>query len=273
MEQPKPFRYPLLLVHGLGGFDQIRVDLVKKLAVRIDYFRGVRELYRHHGVGEVYSAQLPPSGSIRQRALVLRDFIQDQVRENRIHLVAHSMGGLDSRDYISHLGGDRRVCSLTTLGTPHRGSPIANLTLDALINPFAVLIRQFNMRDLVARLHARTAAHRDLRPEACAEFNARTPDAPEVRYFSYAGNPPASAVHLILRPTHQILLRRGDGGANDGLVTVSSARWTGFRGQVPADHLSLVGWQFLDSPRRHFDPEAFYLDLLEDLRSAETGAT
>ena len=56
-------------------------------------------------------------------------------------------------------------------------------------------------------------------------------------------------------------------------MTVTSARWTGFRGQVAADHLSLVGWQFLDPPRRHFDPDAFYLGLLDDLRSAEAGAT
>ena len=40
-------------------------------------------------------------------------------------LVGHSMGGLLARQYIQHKGGDRRVKSLTTLGTPHHGTPTA----------------------------------------------------------------------------------------------------------------------------------------------------
>lgn len=40
----------------------------------------------------------------------------------KIHIVAHSMGGLVSREYLQHLGGHARCLSLTTLATPHHGT-------------------------------------------------------------------------------------------------------------------------------------------------------
>jgi triacylglycerol lipase len=39
-----------------------------------------------------------------------------------VHVVAHSMGGLISRQYLQHLGGHQRCASLTTLATPHHGT-------------------------------------------------------------------------------------------------------------------------------------------------------
>lgn len=42
-----------------------------------------------------------------------------------IHIVGHSLGGLIARRYIHDYGGHRRVKSLTTLGTPHKGTPVA----------------------------------------------------------------------------------------------------------------------------------------------------
>lgn len=40
----------------------------------------------------------------------------------KIHIVAHSMGGLVSRYYLQHLGGHEHCQSLTTLATPHHGT-------------------------------------------------------------------------------------------------------------------------------------------------------
>lgn len=42
--------------------------------------------------------------------------------EDKIDLIAHSAGGLVARYFIKRLGGDRRVHSLITLGTPHQGT-------------------------------------------------------------------------------------------------------------------------------------------------------
>ena len=43
----------------------------------------------------------------------------------KVHVVGHSKGGLIARRYVQHYGGDRRVKSLITLGTPHHGTPTA----------------------------------------------------------------------------------------------------------------------------------------------------
>lgn len=44
---------------------------------------------------------------------------------DRLHIVGHSKGGLIARRYVQAFGGDKRVKSLITLGTPHHGTPTA----------------------------------------------------------------------------------------------------------------------------------------------------
>ena len=39
----------------------------------------------------------------------------------KVNIIAHSKGGLDSRYAISILGMDKYTASLTTISTPHRG--------------------------------------------------------------------------------------------------------------------------------------------------------
>ncbi|MCB9759281.1 MAG: alpha/beta fold hydrolase [Alphaproteobacteria bacterium] len=45
------------------------------------------------------------------------------------HIIGHSKGGLIARHYVQRLGGDARVRSLITLGTPHHGTPTALLAV------------------------------------------------------------------------------------------------------------------------------------------------
>lgn len=73
---------------------------------------------------------------------------------DRFHIVGHSQGGLVARLYIQQLGGDRRVKSLVTLGTPHHGTPTA--FIGALLmgggvlsrSPFALMPRSRLVRGL-----------------------------------------------------------------------------------------------------------------------------
>ena len=65
------------------------------------------------------------SGQLKQRveeALV-------QTGASKVHIIAHSMGGLDSRRMIVDLGMADKVASLTTIGTPHRGTILADHVL------------------------------------------------------------------------------------------------------------------------------------------------
>jgi triacylglycerol lipase len=268
-------RLPILLVHGLGGFDQIRLELIRRHPLEIPYFRGVPETLRAAGVADVFAAALPPGGSVADRGAALASFVRGNMPDGRFHIVAHSMGGLDARHYIANLGGGQRVASLTTLGAPHRGSALACITADYLLGAFEGLIGRLGLAEAVKRLQAATAAHRDLRPDDCARFNEATPDDPRVAYFSRAGEPSAGLLTWILLLPYQALLSgpfaEGNLGPNDGLVTVASAHWGTWRGAVPADHLGLVGWQFTPAQRKAFDVAAFYRSLLPDLADAEAG--
>ncbi len=51
--------------------------------------------------------------------------ICDKYDLDRFHVIGHSKGGLVARSYVQHHGGDRRVKSLVTLGSPHHGTPTA----------------------------------------------------------------------------------------------------------------------------------------------------
>lgn len=59
--------------------------------------------------------------------------ICEQTGHDRVHVVGHSLGGLIARYHVQRQGGDQRVESLVTLGTPHRGSVLAHVLPTPLV--------------------------------------------------------------------------------------------------------------------------------------------
>jgi triacylglycerol lipase len=188
---------------------------------------------------------LRPAGSIVERAHDLKAYLNDlqhpAVFGQRVHLIAHSMGGLDARYMIARLGMAPRIVSLTTIGTPHHGSPIADV-VSAGTHP---LLSRF-----VEHLGVDIRGLADLTTAACERFNLEVLDVPTVPYFSIAGRftPP----HLLGAPvgilglSHDVLQARA--GDNDGLVAVQSAtfgqcrqRWT-FLETWEGNHFRLINW-------------------------------
>jgi acetyl-CoA carboxylase carboxyl transferase subunit beta len=51
----------------------------------------------------------------------------------RVHVVGHSLGGLVARYYVQRMGGDSRVHTLVTLGSPHSGTNAAYLLPQRLV--------------------------------------------------------------------------------------------------------------------------------------------
>ena len=67
---------------------------------------------------------LSRTGSIFSRAERLDGQLQSYARGRGVNFLAHSMGGLDCRHLISHIRpAEYAPLSLTTISTPHRGSP------------------------------------------------------------------------------------------------------------------------------------------------------
>jgi triacylglycerol lipase len=195
-----------------------------------------------------------------------------------LHLVGHSMGGLDSRYAISTLGVGDVVATLTTISSPHRGSPLADYVLeDTVFGPSTLEILQ-NILGSVAPSgddEATRGAVVDLSEGAAPAFNAANPDDPDVRYISWAGlatvggadNPNAGAcgesiptpdsLGFQFVPIASIVGKGDEDLAHDGLVPVGSAVWGDFRGCVAADHIDEVGVAFDDA----FDAPAFFREV------------
>ena len=105
---------PIVLVPGLFGVNHIRVGGM----TLFEYFAGIPELLSRAG-NRVLSPALNPVGGVAERAQQLKEFIDREAGGDDVHILAHSMGGLDARYMISRLDMSKRVISLTTLGTPH----------------------------------------------------------------------------------------------------------------------------------------------------------
>src|SRR5438876_5200182 len=106
-------RSPIVLVHGLLGYDRLKL-YGWTLA---SYFANIPEFLAKPG-NRILVAQLTPTGGVAERAAQLKLFLEREVGSEPVHVLAHSMGGLDARFMISQLGMAERVLTLTTLGTP-----------------------------------------------------------------------------------------------------------------------------------------------------------
>ena len=145
----------------------------------IEYFRGLPEVYR-----DALFPKVPVNAHISERAPLLAEQIQKRFPNGDIHVIAHSMGGLDTRYLLAKklLGLDQRIKSLSTISTPHRGSPVADLLLGLPGIDATPLQRFLNHFPAVG-----SGALDDLSTKAAVTFNQEIKDAPGVRYLSYFG--------------------------------------------------------------------------------------
>jgi triacylglycerol lipase len=236
----------IVLVHGILGF---------RVKFGIEYFRSVAEHFREKGL-KVFPPILDPTKGIEYRGGQLRDQINAAFGNgtldpaSRTHIIAHSMGGLDSRWMLSPANPNKiqaAVRSLTTISTPHRGSPIADL-IDhpESLSPFPHLpfgSIQNPLQPILNALGISLDGLRDLTAQSCQTFSAKYADDPAVAYFSVAGSgrghfPETAGAFLLL---HRYISAQ-TGQANDGAVAVGSAQWGTFDPNTwPCDHGEEVG--------------------------------
>jgi triacylglycerol lipase len=244
--RPEPERVAFL--HGFAGFAEVGVGPVSSA-----YFRGVAERLRERGVRAAF-IRVSPFASIGTRAAELAAAVR-ALGAGRTHLVAHSMGGLDARFAVTHLGLDEHVASLVTIATPHGGTPLADAG--------ARLVRGSRV------LSESLASVLDLTTERMRAFEADTPDMCTVQYASIAVSPGRGSrgVGPWLLPTYRWLRR--EAGDNDGVVPLASQRRGRVLGHLDADHWSAVGWGRFDAPSFY---ERLVLELLAGRGLAERQA-
>lgn len=196
----------------------------------LDYFPGIREQLEASG-NRVYSARVSPMGGIARRAADLKRFLEAEIPDGHVHIIGHSMGGLDARYMISRLGMSERVRSLTTIATPHRGSAFADWAVQRLSRMLIPISRLMRLP---------LQAFYDLMTDSCRRFNEDVPNAPGVSYYSIAGSCVSPWVGPEWRFSYGVV-RRAE-GPNDGVVSVASARWGETTDVWEGDHLNLVNW-------------------------------
>lgn len=217
---------PIVLAHGLFGFRRIGFGPLTLTW----YFRGIPDVLRASG-NRVLVTRVHPTAGIAQRSRKLGQQILEAYPDEPVHVIGHSMGGLDARHLISDPAWKGRIRSLTTIATPHLGSGIAD---------FAKL-RVGRIYSLLEMLGVDHRGFFDLTPGAADEFNRRTPEPDWLHVFSVAGDPPDDQVCWPLRRLHRALGEME--GANDGLVSVRSATAFGLSlPNWPVDHLRQMNW-------------------------------
>lgn len=210
-------KYPILLLHG-AGFRDLKWPL---------YWGRIPKTLSEGGAILFYGQQ-DCWAPIEENARTLKTRIEAVLAETaaeKVNIIAHSKGGLEARMAASALGMGEKIASITTIGTPHHGSK----TVDRL---FAVPAPLFNIASFAVNNWIRLIG--DTRPDFYAvcrsfttayaeKFNRENPDVPGVFCQSYAGvmKNPLSDINL---STANWIVNRIE-GENDGLVTVTSARW------------------------------------------------
>lgn len=115
-------KYPIVLVHGLSGFDTLIFD----------YFYGVKSELSSVGANKVYTPQLTAYNNSEARGEELVTYLEELraiTGASKFNLVGHSQGGIDSR-YAAAVRPDL-VASVTSVGSPHWGSDTADVIKDS----------------------------------------------------------------------------------------------------------------------------------------------
>jgi triacylglycerol lipase len=227
-------KYPIVLVHGLFGFD--------KLVGVYDYFYRVPDALKSDGA-KVFVAEVSAANSSEQRGEQLirqLETLRATSGAQKFNLIGHSHGGPTIR-YVASVRPDL-VSSVLTSAAPHTGSKVADATratlppgsvteraVSAFVNAFAGLIGFFsgntaNPQDSVAALNS-------LSSDGAARFNAKYPQGMPtaacgtgaavtngVRNYSIAGTSVFTNVLDVSDPVLGLSSVLFWGEVNDGLV-------------------------------------------------------
>ncbi len=257
-------RYPILLVHGIFFRD----------ATFFNYWGRIPKELEENGA-QIYYGNHPSASSIASSARCLKWRILqilDETGAEKVNVIAHSKGGLDTRYAIAKLGMGEHIASLTTVNTPHRGCLYAEYLLtkipqkvqSAVAKTYDTTLEKFGERNADF-----LAAVNDLTESRCRELNAEMP-TPEGIYCQSVGSvlKKASGGKFPLNFSHRLV--KYFSGENDGLVAVDSFQWgESYTLLEPPRKRGISHGDMIDLNRENipdFDVREFYVNLVNDLK-------
>lgn len=231
-------KYPIVLGHGMLGFDSI---------LGIDYWYGIPSALRRDGAA-VYVTQVSQLDTSEVRGEQLLDQVEEIVAisgKKKVNLMGHSHGGPTVR-YVAAVRPDL-VASVTSIGAPHKGSDMADFLrqippgssgealLSGIVNALGSVIHFLSGSPSKTPQNS-LGSLESLNSAGAARFNAKFPQGIPtsacgegtyavngVRYYSWSGTSPRTN---LLDPS-DLLTVAGSltfKGENDGLVGRCSSR-------------------------------------------------
>lgn len=258
-------KYPILLVHGIFFRDFEKVN----------YWGRIPEELVQNGA-TIYYGNHSSSLSVKDSAEELAKRIKEIVKETnceKVNIIAHSKGGLDSRYAISNLGMDKYVASLTMINTPNHGCLFA----DYLMNKAPKSLKNkvsgsynFALKKLGDKNPDFIAGVTDLTQPETEKLNTIMKKSKNVYYQAFGSvlNHPISG-RFPFNITNAYV-KQFD-GKNDGLVGIESFRLD--------DNFTLLETPYrrgishgdvVDINRENikgFDVREFYVELVQDLKN------
>ena len=211
-------KYPIVLVHGIVAHDRKSI---------VNFWGRIPEKLKEKNM-KVFLGNTDSWGNYESNAKILKATVEKILRETKkekVNIISHSKGGLDSRYFIWRYNFGDKVASLTTISTPHHGSEIADLiyrrkivhslTVKKTLNTFGKLYGDTNP-DLFN-------VNYQLTTEKMKEFNDDICMDDRVYYQSIYTTMKNSFDDLMF--FYSYLYLKSISGANDGVVSEHSATW------------------------------------------------
>lgn len=198
----------LLMIHGWGGWPSTWEFFLKRI-------------YGEQGslnYNKFWTFGYNSSKSINENGQILKELLAQHSNGATIDIIAHSMGGLVSRSMIEKYNGARYVNRLVTLGTPHKGSPLA-----ALRYAIGLCVAMDNIYDFFI-YNNNTKGFADLYTYSQFISQMNSLIKPEIPYYTIACKSSTSNPFI--------------NGDDDGVVSVISAKGVNEAG-APEDVLEL----------------------------------
>jgi len=211
-------KYPVVLVHGIVAHDRGGI---------VQFWGRIPEVLRKNGV-KVFLGNTDAWGSYESNAEILKTTIEAVLQETnseKVNIIAHSKGGIDSRYLIWKYDFGDKIASLTTMSTPHHGAEIADLTFRQDILHTDIIKKTLK---IFGELYGDANpdmynVNYQLTTEKMKEFNEKVTMDDRVYYRSmYTVMSSAFDDTMFFYSYRYIKKISGD---NDGIVSEYSARW------------------------------------------------
>jgi len=251
-------KYPVVLVHGIALYDKTGL---------LEIWGRIPKTLTDRGI-QVFNGNTEGWGNYEKNALILKETIEKILSETgkeKVNIIAHSKGGLDSRYFIWKYNFGGKIASLTTICTPHNGAEVADLIYNQKLLDKEKII---NALALFGEIDSNISpdvynVNYQLTTMYMKEFNEKVIMDNRVYCQSLYTIMRKASDDVLFSSTYKYI--KSISGANDGLVSELSAQWGDNYAKIHngISHREII--DFMDKINTKVDIPAIYVGIVKDL--------